>query len=48
MHTKIRDKMRSIGLPPPKSRGALLMELAHEMKELKEELEDSKLFFSVL
>ncbi|RZC42316.1 unc-80 -like protein, partial [Asbolus verrucosus] len=40
IHTKIRDKMRGIGLPFPKSRGALLMELAHQMKELKEELED--------
>lgn len=42
MHAKIRDKLRGIGLPQPKSRGALLMELAHEMKELKDELEDSK------
>ncbi|KAF5273419.1 hypothetical protein FQA39_LY07436 [Lamprigera yunnana] len=41
MHSKIRDKIRSIRLPLPKSRGALLMELAHEMKELKEELEDT-------
>ncbi|KAJ8917160.1 hypothetical protein NQ315_012652 [Exocentrus adspersus] len=41
MHTKIRNKMRSIGLPLPKSRGALLMELAHEMKVLKEELDES-------
>ncbi|KAK4883609.1 hypothetical protein RN001_006928 [Aquatica leii] len=41
MHSKIRDKIRSIGLPLPKSRGALLMELAHEMKELKEEIEDT-------
>ncbi|CAG9815242.1 unnamed protein product [Phaedon cochleariae] len=41
VHTKIRNKMRSIGLPLPKSRGALLMELAHEMKTLKEELEES-------
>jgi hypothetical protein len=40
IHAKIRDKMRGIGLPFPKSRGALLMELAHQMKELKEELED--------
>lgn len=45
MHTKIRDKIRGIGLPQPKSRGALLMELAHEMKELKEELEDSKYYY---
>jgi hypothetical protein len=41
IHAKIRDKMRGIGLPFPKSRGALLMELAHQMKELKEELEDA-------
>ncbi|KAJ8932970.1 hypothetical protein NQ314_014301 [Rhamnusium bicolor] len=38
---KIRNKMRSIGLPLPKSRGALLLELAHEMKVLKEELDES-------
>lgn len=44
MHQKIRDKIRGAGLPPPKSRGALLMELAHEMKDLKEELEDSSKF----
>ncbi|XP_056632405.1 protein unc-80 homolog isoform X2 [Diorhabda sublineata] len=41
MHTKIRNKMRSIGLPLPKGRGALLMELAQEMKLLKEELDES-------
>ncbi|XP_049820328.1 protein unc-80 homolog isoform X2 [Aethina tumida] len=41
VHSKIRDKMRGIGLPFPKSRGALLMELAHQMKELKEELDES-------
>ncbi|KAG5895326.1 hypothetical protein JTB14_000598 [Gonioctena quinquepunctata] len=41
MHTKIRNKMRSIGLPLPKSRGALLIELAQEMKLLKEELDES-------
>ncbi|XP_071051603.1 protein unc-80 homolog isoform X3 [Onthophagus taurus] len=39
MHTKIREKIRGIGLAAPKSRGAHLMELAHEMKMLKEELE---------
>ncbi|KAL3277360.1 hypothetical protein HHI36_012710 [Cryptolaemus montrouzieri] len=38
-HSKIRDKIRSNNFP--KCRGALLMELAHRMKELKEELEDS-------
>lgn len=46
MHTKIRDKIRGIGLPFPKSRGALLIELAHQMKELKEELEDCKILNS--
>ncbi|XP_050510714.1 protein unc-80 homolog isoform X5 [Diabrotica virgifera virgifera] len=42
MHSKIRNKMHSIGLPLPKGRGALLMELAHEMKLLKEEIENSR------
>ncbi|CAH1139308.1 unnamed protein product [Phyllotreta striolata] len=41
MHTKIRNKMRSIGLPLPKGRAALLLDLAHEMKLLKEELDES-------
>ncbi|CAH2006087.1 unnamed protein product [Acanthoscelides obtectus] len=41
MHTKIRNKMRSIDLPLPKGKGALLMELAQEMKVLKEELDES-------
>lgn len=44
MHTTIRNKMRSIGLPLPKSRGALLMELAQEMKMLKEELDECEYF----
>ncbi|KAK9884494.1 hypothetical protein WA026_007335 [Henosepilachna vigintioctopunctata] len=38
-HTKIRDKIKSNNFP--KCRGAVLMELARQMKELKEELEDS-------
>ncbi|KAF4517233.1 hypothetical protein B566_EDAN005287 [Ephemera danica] len=38
----IRDKMRCINLPVRKAKGALLLELAHEMKELKEEMEDRK------
>lgn len=33
--------MRGINLPQQKCRGAILMELAHEIKELKEELEES-------
>ncbi|XP_017782231.1 PREDICTED: LOW QUALITY PROTEIN: protein unc-80 homolog, partial [Nicrophorus vespilloides] len=41
IHSKIRDKIRGIGLPQPRSRGALLVELAREMKELKEELDDT-------
>ncbi|XP_066154738.1 protein unc-80 homolog isoform X3 [Euwallacea fornicatus] len=41
MHQKIRDKIRSIGLPLPKSKGAILMDLANQMKQLKEELSES-------
>ncbi|XP_046393341.1 protein unc-80 homolog [Ischnura elegans] len=43
-HTQfvIREKMQGFSLPAPKSKGSLLMELAHEMKELKEEIEDRK------
>lgn len=33
--------MRGLNLPQQKCKGALLMELAHEIKELKEELEES-------
>lgn len=42
MHSIIKDKMRGINLPSPKCRGALLMELAQQIKDLKEELEESK------
>ncbi|XP_047105152.1 protein unc-80 homolog isoform X2 [Schistocerca piceifrons] len=38
----IREKLRGLNLPTPKGRGSLLMDLAHEMKELKEELEDNQ------
>lgn len=38
----IREKLRGFSLPLPKSRSTLLMELAHEIKELKEELEDRR------
>ncbi|GLG97294.1 Protein unc-80 homolog [Gryllus bimaculatus] len=38
----IREKMKGFSLPTPKGRGSLLMDLAHEMKELKEELEDRR------
>ncbi|CAH1135888.1 unnamed protein product [Ceutorhynchus assimilis] len=41
MHQRIRDKIRSIGLPLPKSKGAILMDLANQMKLLKEELSES-------
>ncbi|XP_050309913.1 protein unc-80 homolog isoform X2 [Anthonomus grandis grandis] len=41
MHKKISDKIRSIGLPLPKSKGAILMDLANQMKQLKEELSES-------
>ncbi|GLV31802.1 uncoordinated 80 [Carabus blaptoides fortunei] len=41
MQSLIRDKMRGINLPQQKCRGAILMELAHEIKELKEELEET-------
>lgn len=42
MHQRIRDKIRSIGLPLPKSKGAILMDLANQMKQLKEELSECK------
>ncbi|XP_052133076.1 protein unc-80 homolog [Frankliniella occidentalis] len=38
----IREKLRGFSLPLPKSRSTLLMELAHEIKELKEELDDKR------
>ena len=48
MQSTIKDKMRGINLPQQKCKGALLMELAHEIKELKEELEESKFDFIYL
>jgi len=42
MHQTIRDKIRSIGLPLPKSKGAVLMELANEMKQIKEDMSECK------
>lgn len=47
----IREKMRGFSMPTPKGRGSLLLDLAHEMKELKEELEDrhyGKIIYSYL
>ncbi|KAH1025785.1 hypothetical protein HUJ05_010443 [Dendroctonus ponderosae] len=41
VHQTIKNKIRSIGLPLPMSKGALLMELANQMKQLKEELSES-------
>ncbi|XP_069694357.1 protein unc-80 homolog isoform X2 [Periplaneta americana] len=38
----IREKLKGFNLPIVKCKGMLLMDLAHEMKELKEELEDHK------
>lgn len=42
MHFVVREKITGYGLITPKCRGALLTELMHEMKELKEELDDRK------
>nr|CAD7425389.1 unnamed protein product [Timema monikensis] len=38
----IREKLKGYNLPIAKCTGSLLMDLAHEMKELKEELEDRR------
>lgn len=38
----IREKLKGYSLPVTKCRSALLMDLAHEIKELKEELENGK------
>ncbi|XP_021940294.1 protein unc-80 homolog isoform X4 [Zootermopsis nevadensis] len=38
----IREKLKGFNLPIVKCKGMLLMDLAHEMKELKEELEDHR------
>ncbi|XP_046670285.1 uncharacterized protein LOC124360589 isoform X5 [Homalodisca vitripennis] len=38
----IREKMSGLSTIAPKCRGALLIELMHEMKQLKEELDDRK------
>ncbi|EFN65650.1 Uncharacterized protein KIAA1843 [Camponotus floridanus] len=41
MHTIIREKING-SITVPKSRGALLMDLIHELKNLKEEIEDRR------
>lgn len=38
----VKEKLGCSALLPRKAKGALLLELAHEMKELKEEVEDRK------
>lgn len=38
----IREKLKGYSLPVTKCKSALLMDLAHEIKELKEELENGK------
>lgn len=43
-HTQyiVREKMSGLSMVAPKCRGALLVELMHEMKQLKEELDGRK------
>lgn len=42
MQFVIREKIKGFSLPISKCRAGLMMELAHEIKELKEELEERK------
>lgn len=42
LHFVIREKMTGFSVMSPKCRGALLTEIMHEMKSLKEELDDRK------
>lgn len=42
MHTIIREKINGSTTTVPKSRGALLMDLIHDLKNLKEEIEDRR------
>lgn len=42
MHAIIREKITGSSTTVPKSRGALLMDLIHELKNLKEEIEDRR------
>jgi len=42
LQSLVKEKLGCTNLLPKKAKGALLLELAHEMKELKEEVEDRK------
>ncbi|EGI65756.1 Protein unc-80-like protein, partial [Acromyrmex echinatior] len=42
MHTIIREKINGSSTTVPKSRGTLLMDLIHELKNLKQEIENRK------
>ncbi|XP_071635615.1 protein unc-80 homolog isoform X3 [Temnothorax longispinosus] len=42
MHTIIREKINGSSTTVPKSRGALLMDLIHELKNLKQEIENRR------
>ncbi|XP_046741999.1 protein unc-80 homolog isoform X7 [Diprion similis] len=42
MQSIIRKKINGIGMPVPKSRGTLLTDLSHDLKDLKEEIDDRK------
>ncbi|XP_065337258.1 protein unc-80 homolog isoform X7 [Cloeon dipterum] len=42
LQSLVKDKLGCSNLPPKKAKGAVLVELAHEMKELKEEMEDRR------
>ncbi|XP_066582663.1 protein unc-80 homolog [Prorops nasuta] len=42
MHTIIREKIQGDGTMIPKSRSTLLMDLLHELKDLKKEIEDRR------
>ncbi|XP_059490383.1 protein unc-80 homolog isoform X4 [Neocloeon triangulifer] len=42
LQSLIKDKLGCTNLPPRKAKGAVLVELAHEMKELKEQMDDRR------
>lgn len=43
MHTIIREKINGSSTTVPKSRSALLMDLIHDLKNLKEEIDDRRI-----